>query len=200
MRNRFGLPSFPHLGNRRSAISGSPVTAEWQAVCAPTLHRRRVMKARERIALALSITLCVASGSFAQGGMDRGSGSAWGGRSYDPTTVETVSGEVVRIDEIHGKGWGQGRGGRGRGYGVHLILRSDKEEVPVHLAPSWYLDKHAMKLSPGDHVEVRGSRIPFGGKPAIIAAEVKKGDQSLKLRDDDGLPAWRSRGRSSRGQ
>jgi len=37
---------------------------------------------------------------------------------------------------------------------------------------------------------VKGSRFTLGGKPAIIAAEVKKGDEVLKLRDDAGFPMW----------
>jgi len=28
------------------------------------------------------------------------------------------------------------------------------------------------------------------GQPAVIAAEVKKGDIVLKLRDDNGIPVW----------
>jgi hypothetical protein len=39
-------------------------------------------------------------------------------------------------------------------------------------------------------VEVKGSRVTFEGKPAIIAAEVKKGDEVLKLRDENGFPMW----------
>ena len=107
---------------------------------------------------------------------------------YDPKTVESLSGEVVSVQKVHGA---QG----GRGYGVHLMLKGDKEDIAVHLGPSWYLDKHGLRIAPGDRIEVRGSRITFQGKPAIIAAEVKKGDQSLKLRDDNGLPAWRGQGR-----
>jgi hypothetical protein len=153
------------------------------------------MKAKESVALALSITICAASSAFAQAAMGRGGGPGWGGRMYDPKTVETVSGEVVSVEQIHGQGWGQASGGRGGGYGVHLILKSDKEDVAVHLGPSWYLDKHGLSIAPGNRVEVRGSRITLQGKPAIIAAEVKKGDQSLKLRNDDGLPVWRRQGR-----
>jgi hypothetical protein len=39
-------------------------------------------------------------------------------------------------------------------------------------------------------IEVRGSRVTFEGKPALIAAEVMKGDGTLRLRDQDGYPAW----------
>jgi hypothetical protein len=152
------------------------------------------MKAAMIGSVTLCLALCFAGGALAQPGMGRGAGPGWGGRQYDPKTVETVSGEVVRVDEIRGKGWGQGRGGRGKGYGVHLVLKTASEEVAVHLGPGWYLDKHGLKIAAGDHVEVRGSRVTFEGKPAIIAAEIKKGEQSLTLRDDNGLPAWRGQG------
>jgi hypothetical protein len=113
---------------------------------------------------------------------------------YDPKTVETLSGEVTSVAQVHGKGGGR----RGGGYGVHLMLKTDSGEISVHLGPGWYLDKQALKIAAGDRIEVRGSRITFEGQPAIIAAEVKKGDQSLKLRDDNGLPAWRGQGRRGR--
>ncbi len=73
-------------------------------------------------------------------------------------------------------------------------MKSDAEDIAVHLGPSWYLDSQGLKLAPGDHIEVRGSRITFEGRPAIIAAQVKKNDETFKLRDDDGLPAWRGQG------
>jgi len=39
-------------------------------------------------------------------------------------------------------------------------------------------------------VEVKGSRISIQGQPTIIACEVKKGNNVLKLRDDRGMPLW----------
>jgi hypothetical protein len=47
-----------------------------------------------------------------------------------------------------------------------------------------------VKLEKGDKIEVKGSRITFEGKPVIIAAEIKKGDSVLVLRDSTGVPAW----------
>ena len=46
-----------------------------------------------------------------------------------------------------------------------------------------------------DNLEIRGSRVTSQGKPAIIAAEIRKGDQILKLRDENGIPAWSGGGR-----
>jgi len=104
-------------------------------------------------------------------------------RMFDPKTVETISGEVVQVKKTPHR--------RRAGYGVHLILKTEKEEIPVSLGPSWYLDKQEVKIDEKDKVEVKGSRVTLkGGKPAIIAAEVKKGSAMLKLRDADGTPAW----------
>ena len=127
--------------------------------------------------------------SFAQprgGMMWRGSGG-WGpggpyNRMYDSKAVETISGEVTSIDRITPN--------RGMAAGIHMNVKTDKETISVHLGPSWYLENQDVKIEPKDKVEVKGARTTFAGKPAIIAAEVKKGDEVLKLRDDTGFPVW----------
>ncbi len=70
------------------------------------------------------------------------------------------------------------------------MLKTDKETISVHLGPGWYIEKQDINIEPKDKIEATGSRITFGGKPAIIAAEVKKGDEVLKLRDENGFPVW----------
>ena len=131
--------------------------------------------------------LMIATNSFAQQGMKwRGSGG-WGmgaqyNRMYDVKTVESISGEIISVDTITPQ--------KGMSHGVHLTVKTDKETISVHLGPSWYIENQDVKLSPKDKIEVKGSRITFEGKPAIIAAEVKKGDEILTLRDANGIPMW----------
>lgn len=111
-----------------------------------------------------------------------GMGSAYN-RMYDPKTVETVKGEVVSIDRVTPM--------RGMRKGIHItIKKADKETLSVHLGPSWYIENQDVKILPKDNVEIKGSRITFQGRPALIAAEVKKGDEVLKLRDENGIPLW----------
>jgi hypothetical protein len=135
---------------------------------------------------ALITTALFAGALIAAGDVFAQAGGAKSGRIYDPKTVETITGEIVSVDRIS-----RGAGTRG---GIHLSVKTQKETVSVHLGPSWYVEKQALKLAPKDHIEVRGSRVTVDGKPAIIAAEVKKGDQTLRLRDQDGLPLWRGQG------
>jgi hypothetical protein len=141
------------------------------------------------IAIAFGAILLASISSYAQRGpgmMWRGSGG-WGpgtqyNRMYDPKAMETISGEVISVDLI--------TPAKGMSGGVHMNVKTDKETISVHLGPSWFLENQDVKIVAKDKVEVKGSRISFGGKPAIIAAEVKKGDEVLKLRDDAGFPVW----------
>ena len=121
------------------------------------------------------------------GGMRMRGGGGWSNgpyaRVYDPKTVETLKGEVVQVDRVTPI--------RGMSEGVHVVLKTDKGTTDVHLGPAWYLDHQDTDIAVGDRVEVRGSKVNVGGKPAVVAAEVKKGNETLQLRDAQGLPLWR---------
>jgi hypothetical protein len=142
------------------------------------------------VILMLMILLSVQS--FAQRGMKWKGGRGWGigtqySKMYNPKTAETISGEVVSVDKFTPL--------KGMSYGVHLIVKTDKETISVHLGPAWYIENQDVKIEPKDKVQVKGSRITFDGKPAIIAAEVKKSQEVLRLRDENGFPAWSGWGR-----
>lgn len=131
--------------------------------------------------------LCMGGEAMAQRGiMWKGAGGWQPGTSYarlyDPKTVETIRGEVVRVNRMTPL--------RGMRYGIHLDVKTDKATISVHLGPAWYIENQNVKIAPKDEVEIKGSRITFDGKPAIIAAQVKKGDEVLTLRDADGYPVW----------
>jgi len=135
-------------------------------------------------AAVLVVALAFTASAFAAPRMGMG---GWGmgtkyGRMYNPQTVETISGEVVKVEKITPM--------KGMSSGIHILVKTDTGEISVHLGPSWYMDKQDTKIAVGDKVEVKGSKVEYSGKPAVIAAEVQKGDEVLKLRDDNGYPAW----------
>jgi hypothetical protein len=147
------------------------------------------MKKLGMVALVGLLGLILTNGVWAQPGMGPGGGQGrgWGAgdpysRMYNPKTVETLAGEVVSVEKF--------TPGKRMSYGVHFTLKTEKETIPVHLGPSWYVEKQAVTIAQGDKAEVTGSRITYQGQPAIIAAEVKKDGQVLKLRDANGVPAW----------
>ncbi|BDV43559.1 hypothetical protein GURASL_24820 [Geotalea uraniireducens] len=136
---------------------------------------------------ALFCTVVLAATAFGAPWQNwRGSGG-WGAngayqRLYNPTTVETITGIVEAVDKVTPM--------RGMNYGVHLVVKAGDQDVSVHLGPGWYIERLDTKIVKGDQVEIKGSRIMVKGKPVLIAAEVKKGESTLKLRDDNGVPVW----------
>ncbi|MCX5817495.1 MAG: DNA-binding protein [Proteobacteria bacterium] len=134
------------------------------------------------------VTLGLTAESFAQKGAMKWQGSGgWGpgtpyNRMYDPTKVETLSGTVEAITQVLPM--------KGMRSAVALTLKTDKETISVHLGPDWYISRLDTKIEKGDTIEVKGSRVTFADKPAIIASEVKKGDNILVLRDSTGIPVW----------
>lgn len=116
---------------------------------------------------------------------------------YDPSTVETIKGEVVSVDSVKMSesmmkmmGTGKGMGMTGTPYGIHISVKTDKETIPVHLGPAWFVSKQETKILVNDKIEVHGSRIMYEEKPGLCAAEVKKGTNVLNFRNEDGTPLW----------
>ena len=103
-------------------------------------------------------------------------------RNFDPKTIEVMKGTVVSVTETAPPA--------DRGFGVHLTLESGGQTMTVHLGPRWFLEKQKLQLKAGDAVTVNGSRVTMDGKPVLIAAEISKGSEVLKLREGDGRPIW----------
>ena len=118
-------------------------------------------------------------------------GVSWGqtgpSSMYDPQAVTTISGVVVSLTPPQAEA--------GLPYLAYLTLRTEKEKIKVFLGPSLYVDKLPVQIKVLDKIQVTGSKITWKGKPVILAAEVKKGDQVLKLREPNGTPVWSGRQR-----
>jgi len=109
-----------------------------------------------------------------------------GGPNYDPATEMTLSGRVEQVLEVPGPSGGPG--------GLHLIVLGDGAETEVHLGPATYVSTQGVSFATGDEVTVVGSRVTLGETDAVIAREVRKGQQVLTLRDEHGFPRWAGRG------
>ncbi|MDA8082758.1 MAG: hypothetical protein M0024_03750 [Nitrospiraceae bacterium] len=136
--------------------------------------------------IASAILFAASSVLAAPWGKWRGSGG-WGmnssyQRMYNPATVETVTGTVQVVSRIIPI--------RGMRAGIHLTVRTDKEDIDVHLGPEWYIERQDTKIEQGDKVAIKGSRVVIDNKTVLIAAEVRKGESTLVLRDETGAPAW----------
>jgi hypothetical protein len=156
----------------------------------PVKGKERDMEPK-RIAALLSMSILLilpaAEGAFAQESPRWKGSGGWGAktpytRMFDPKTIETVAGKVTAVDRIMPR--------QGMSPGVHLVIETDAGPIPVHLGPEWFLENQDIGFEPGDRVEVTGSKVEFQGKPAVIASEVRKGDEVLWLRDENGFPVW----------
>jgi len=109
-------------------------------------------------------------------------GGCGAGGMYDPAKTEVLTGQVVSMEQSESR--------RGPGKGVILKVSVGSETLSVHLGPQWYLDQQTVKIALGDTVEIKGSKTVRGEESVFIAAEAKKGSEVLKLRDENGAPAW----------
>jgi hypothetical protein len=73
---------------------------------------------------------------------------------------------------------------------MHVTLQADDRSVDVHLGPTWFLQRAGVALAKGDQVEVTGSMVEADGHAFLVARELRKGGQTVTLRDERGVPAW----------
>lgn len=100
---------------------------------------------------------------------------------FNPHTVTTVSGEVVRVERV--------LAGNGADFCVLAHLQTPQGLLTVVLAPQGYMEKKGLTVARGDRLTVTGSVVTILGKPHLLATEVR-GDRSMNLRDPSGRPAW----------
>lgn len=105
-------------------------------------------------------------------------------KKFDAKTVTTIDGTIQSV--------GTFRPASGAAPGLRLrVVQSDGNVVTIHVGPKAFVDKNQFSCSTGDKITVTGSRIALDNRPVILASELKKGDQTLKLRDDQGKPMWK---------
>ena len=114
-----------------------------------------------------------------------------GSRMYDVTTETTIVGTVESVQNVTGSG-GRGRGGMG---GTHLVVKTEKDAVAVHVGPTAYLAEKGITLAKGDKLEILGSKVTVDNETFLIARQIKKANNTWSLRDASGRPAWSGRGR-----
>jgi hypothetical protein len=60
------------------------------------------------------------------------------------------------------------------------------------MGPASFVDQQPVQIAAGDVVEVTGWLVTRGRKSRLIAGQVKKGNQVLRLRNEQGQPLWQS--------
>ena len=117
---------------------------------------------------------------------------------YDVQTEVTVTGTVEAITTMDCMAMSENhramqRGMMHDGPGRHVTLRTATGTLEVHLGPAAYLDRENILLREGDPLEIVGSKVMMGPHEVLLARQLRRGEQSWTLRDDDGTPRWRMR-------
>jgi hypothetical protein len=152
--------------------------------------RRKIMTlAKRTISQAIMVFMSAFGVPVALGQMGTGQGRAMHMPNYDPSTVTTVNGAV---EDVQDGMMNSGQMGQVQGMGqmgLHLILKTDKESLSVLVGPSRFVAGKGFRFAKGDQIQVTGSKVKYKNADALIAREVKKGDKTLTLRNEQGGPS-----------
>jgi DNA polymerase III alpha subunit len=130
------------------------------------------------------VTRRFALGWFAVTGMPMVLGAQQEPR-YDVQTVGTFVGTVTAVGSHTGK--------RGNAR-TRVTIDTKAGPVELHLGPTVFLDEKKLTFAKGDQITVLGSRVKQDdGRELVIARQVTKGTQVLKLRNEEGRPLWEER-------
>jgi len=102
---------------------------------------------------------------------------------YDLANEVTIKGVVQEVKDFQCPVSG--------GMGAHLLVKTDKGTVTVHLALSKFLSEYGFAFAKGDEIEIIGVKAKVGDdENAILARKIDRGNQSFTFRDKNGQPLW----------
>jgi hypothetical protein len=144
----------------------------------------------KKIVLAGALIMAVvATAAWAEQGQPDTRGPGMPGRGhhwYDPSKAETIKGQVLKVNVIESR--------QGVHSAVSLAVNASGKTMTVHLGPQFYIESQPVKIAEGDQVEITGVKYMRGDEEILVAGQVKKGDQVLKLHDENGRPLWAGQG------
>lgn len=105
-------------------------------------------------------------------------------RPFDENNMVELKGKVLEVSNS--------KESKDEKRGVYFILNTQKEQIPVHLGPLWYMARQQHHFKPGDKVKIKGSKVKFKDATVIVATEIQQGSMGMKLRDEKGNPVWES--------
>ncbi len=102
---------------------------------------------------------------------------------YDHGNEVTIRGVVQEVKDFQCPASG--------GMGAHLVVKTDKGLVTVHLALSKFLSEYGFGFAKGDEVQIVGAKAKVGDdENAILARKIERGNQTFTFRDKNGKPLW----------
>jgi hypothetical protein len=108
-------------------------------------------------------------------------------QSYDPAREVTFEGRVLKVDPAPCASLPISN--------LHLHMLLPEGPAEINLGPCWYVQDQPLQFKKGDLVSGIGSEMePKANVPRVIVArEVRRGKEVLRLRDPGGKPQWRQK-------
>jgi hypothetical protein len=103
--------------------------------------------------------------------------------AYDRNAEITLAGIVVEVDS---------EAAPDGAVGVHLLLKTEREIVTVHVAPARFIGENNFWFQTDDHIEITGARVFRTGRSALWARMIVKDGKTLRVRDENGRPLWKT--------
>jgi hypothetical protein len=72
--------------------------------------------------------------------------------------------------------------------GPHAKIQTSSGVVDVHLGSAQFLKQNDLVLNPGDSVKIVGQSMIFDGSPVVLARVLRKGNQTVTVRNFKGIP------------
>jgi len=93
-------------------------------------------------------------------------------------TLSDLTGTVTVVDTTDGPD------------GRLVTVKTDSGERVIALAPGTFLEKNRWELKPAERISIKGFEMDRDGRKVFVTTELRKGDQTWKIRREDGTPLW----------
>jgi hypothetical protein len=126
---------------------------------------------KRRFSIMLFVLVIGAVSLVIAQGRSQGQGEAW-----DTDEVVTLDGVLTEVER------------------PYATMKSGDLSYVVHLGPPWYWDKAGFEVNSGDEISINGQISRDGDEIHLYPHTIVRGDDTLRLADENGVPVWSGRG------
>lgn len=103
-----------------------------------------------------------------------------GARALKTDSIEDFKGSIKSISRVQYPD----------GAIIQVIVSTERGDMKVLLGPAQFVDQEKVKLESGDKIVIKGYRIMVNGEEVIMAQQIDKNGNILRLRDEQRRPIW----------
>ena len=124
---------------------------------------------------------CASSPCCAQENHDHAAAPSEDAADYDLALERRFTGVVISAVELPGSGE------------MLVTISTGENSFEVQVGPSAWMADKGYSFVQGEGVEILGALVPSEGNDTIVARQIWKGGEEMRLRDRNGRPLWTTR-------